>query len=164
MTEREWDLTVHEIGPRLFRYFQYKGAKDSASDLTQESFVRLVKAHSKFDPATGPLVAFALGIAKNVWLESQRKQNVHVNLEDHQELSDETDLHSELERLDQAEKLKCIVRRLPQLQQDILFFYFDEELTTRRIAEILDIPEGTIKSHLHRSKEFIKKILDKEPL
>lgn len=162
MDAHDWDRVVDEIGPRLYRYFKYKGASDQASDLTQETFIRLIGNIHKFNSSQGPLVAFTLGIAQNIWRESLRKTAATEPLENHKELKVDTDLHEDLSRLDQAAKLKAIIRRLSQTQQDILYFYFDEEITTREIAGILDIPEGTIKSHLHRAKETIRLILEKE--
>jgi RNA polymerase sigma-70 factor (ECF subfamily) len=144
MNMRDWESAVEEVGPRLFRYFKYKGAQDLASDLTQETFVRLVNASSRYDQAQGPFIAFALGVAQNIWRESLRKWQPSVALDDHMEVSAASDIHQELEVTDQAEKLRRIVQRLPQTQQDILYFYFDEEITTREIAEILSMPEGTV--------------------
>lgn len=168
MDTQAWDRVVEEIGPRLYRYFKYKGAanfsSDLASDLTQETFIRLVGIGHRFDSAQGPIVAFALGIAQNIWRENLRKNRPTSSLDEHQDLVVDADLHAELEKADQSEKLKAIVRRLPQTQQDILYFYFDEEITTREIAEVMEIPEGTVKSHLHRAKESIRKILEKELL
>lgn len=162
MDIRAWDQVIDELGPRLYRYFKYKGAQDMASDLTQETFIRLLGVHHRFDAAQGPIIAFALGIAQNVWRENLRKTQTMEPLEKHLHLTEDSDLHAQLENTDQSEKLKMIISRLPQVQQDILYFYFDEEMTTREISESLDIPEGTVKSHLHRSKETIKLILEKE--
>lgn len=162
MDDQKWSQWVEVIGPRIYRYFKYKGANDLASDLTQDTFIRLVNNCHKFQPSQGPFVAFALGFAQNIWREYRRKLKLTENFEDHEELIADTHLHQQFEALDQSEKLKIIVRRLPQVQQDILYFYFDEEMTTREIADVLEIPEGTIKSHLHRSKETIRMILEKE--
>lgn len=145
METQNWDRLVEEMGPRLFRYFKYKGANDLASDLTQETFIRLIRANHKFDLDRGPIIAFALGIAQNIWRENLRKTKADDSIDNHENLVSDISLHEELEKLDQAEKLKAIIRRLPQIQQDILYFYFDEEVTTREIAAILDMPEGTVK-------------------
>lgn len=162
--EVNWDKRVDEIGPRLYRYFKFKGVFESASDLVQETFIRLIAVDYKFDSSKGPLVAFALGIAHNVWRESLKKrvnQGTGIeSIEDHQDLHSEHNLHSDLERLDQSEKLKLIIRRLPQVQQEVLYFYFDEEITTREISEILKVPEGTVKSHLFRAKESIRSMIE----
>lgn len=165
MDKRHWERVVDEIGPRLYRYFKYKGANDLAGDLTQETFIRLMATSHKFDSSQGPIIAFALGIAQNIWRESCRKTMIMDNVDDlniASELISDTNLHEQLEKLEQSEKLKVIVGRLSRVQQDVLYFYFDEEITTREIANILNLPEGTVKSHLHRAKETIRMILEKE--
>lgn len=161
MSAIQWDDLVEKIGPRLYRYFKYKGAGLSASDLTQETFLRLIENKHRFNPKQGPIIAYALGFAQNIWRENNRKNQATENL-DEQTIIDDFNLFEKIEQLDQNEKIKLIISHLPQIQQDILFFYFDEEITTREISDILAIPEGTVKSHLHRSKELIKTILMKE--
>jgi RNA polymerase sigma-70 factor, ECF subfamily len=162
MAISDWDGVVEELGPRLYRYFKYKGVGDLSADLTQETLIRLVQKRSSFDSEQGPLVAFALGIAKNVYFESQRKTRDEVEIDEALNLADDKDLHAQLENADQSQKLKLVVARLPQVQQDVLFFFFDEDLTTNQISKILEMPEGTVKSHLHRAKDSLKVILSKE--
>lgn len=157
----DWDSVVDELGPRLYRYFKFKGAERSASDLTQETFIRLVQKRHSFDSTRGPLIAFALGIAKNVWLESLRSRETE-SLDENYDIASDHDLHAQLESLDQSEKIKAVIARLPKIQQEILYFFFDEEITTREISNVLEIPEGTVKSHLHRAKESLRITLAKE--
>jgi RNA polymerase sigma-70 factor (ECF subfamily) len=164
MDVHHWDRVVEEVGPRLYRYFQYKGAGQVSTDLTQETFVRLVHKIQDFDPKQGPLVAYALGLAQNIWWESLRKQKPTENLDEQSAAVSDFDLLEQLEKLDEAQKLRLFVKRLPPVQQDILYFYFDEDITTREIAEVLQMPEGTVKSHLHRAKDAIKEIWQKECL
>lgn len=161
MDANHWDQVIEEVGPRLYRYFKHKGANDLASDLTQETFLRLVRTSEKYDASKGPVICYALGVAQNIWREGLRKIKPFDDLENIEIIS-EYDIHEELEKLDNAKKLKRIIRNLPAIQQDILYFYFDEEITTREIAEILEIPEGTVKSHLHRSKDHIRSLFMKE--
>jgi RNA polymerase sigma-70 factor (ECF subfamily) len=161
MVENDWDQLVETLGPRLYRYFGFKGAREVASDLTQEVFLRLFVKIEKYDPSQGPLIAFSMGIAHNVWLESRRNRRDHEDINDHHLVSD-NDPYLHQEKKDQAEKLKTLMRDLSQVQQDTLYFYFDEELTTKQIGDILGIPEGTVKSHLYRAKEFLCEKIQKE--
>jgi len=80
MNEQKWEQTVDEIGPKLYRYFKYKGAADLASDLTQEVFLRLIEAENRYDRDKGALLSFAYGIANNVWRESARKHREHADV------------------------------------------------------------------------------------
>lgn len=162
MHEGEWGRVVDEVGPRLYRYFKYKGCGDEAADLTQETFIRLVRVRDKFDSSRGPVVAFALGIALNVWRENLRASRNHEEVDASNEVAIDAGLQERFERMDEAARLREIVKRLPQAQQDVLYFYFDEEMTTREIGEVLAMPEGTVKSHLSRAKETLRTLLEKK--
>lgn len=159
MESKKWDQVVEDLGPRLYRYFKFKGASDLASDMTQETFIRLFRSIHRYDDSRGPLSAFAIGIAQNVWREHIRKNQPTESLDHYEDYVAEFDLLSELERASQSEKVKKLVLGLSQIQQDVIFFYFDEEMTTLQIAEALEMPEGTIKSHLHRAKEALRNLL-----
>lgn len=157
---------IQEIGPKLYRYFQHKGAGNYTSDLVQETLIRLFDKYEKFDDTKGSLLSFSFGFAHHIWQEHLRYFYKHHEPIDElsEDLPTNIDMHQELEKVDYSEKLKVIISRFPKLHQDILYFYFDEELTTKHISQILSIPEGTVKSHLHRTKEQLKSILAKDNL
>ena len=48
---------------------------------------------------------------------------------------------------------------ISEIQQEILLLILDQDLTLSEIATILQIPLGTIKSHVHRAKISLLKIL-----
>lgn len=56
---------------------------------------------------------------------------------------------------------KCILR-LDEKSQDVLVLYYWENLTTRQIAAVLDLPEGTVKVTLMRSRHTLEKMLSSE--
>lgn len=160
MSPREWDRAVEEIGPRLYRYFRFKGAGDQASDLTQETFIRVIQKIDSFDSSKGTLLSFSIGVATYILLEHHRKTpKLDAELS---ERSDENAFTEQLETLSEAERLKILVKRLPAIQQDALYFFYDEDLTTREISKILNQPEGTIKSHLSRAKDALREMMSKE--
>jgi len=72
--EVDWDQVVEELGPRLFNYLRRRGCGASASDLTQETLIRLVEKveDGSFNPQKGSLIQFAFGISRNVYFEHQR--------------------------------------------------------------------------------------------
>ena len=158
------NIFTKEIGSKLYRYFQHKGAGTYTSDLVQDTLLRIYDKYSKFDETKGTLASFSFGFAHHIWQEHLRllKKDQQHSAEHLEELIFDVDIHKEIEKLDAAEKLKKVLGKFPRLQQDILYFYFDEELTTKQIARVLDIPEGTIKSHLHRCKVQLKAILTKD--
>ena len=61
--------------------------------------------------------------------------------------------------LDQA--LEQALAELPPSLHQIFSLHYQEELTIPQIAEIVDIPEGTVKSRLHKTMNIIRKKLKK---
>lgn len=69
-----------------------------------------------------------------------------------------------IEDTDATQDLYEFVSQLePQFKEVILLFYY-EGFKIREIAQILDIPEGTVKSRLARAKEYLKVFIQKENL
>ena len=50
-----------------------------------------------------------------------------------------------------AELAHCI-SRLPEIQKQVITLYYLEEKRVDDVARLLDLPEGTVKSHLHRAR------------
>ena len=66
-----WDKVVRDLSPGLYRFFNLKTDAVHASDLVQETLLRLYRkvAEGGFDPSLGKLNSFAYGIAFKVQLE-----------------------------------------------------------------------------------------------
>lgn len=57
---------------------------------------------------------------------------------------------------------KILLSGLPIDQARVIFLRFFKELTLEEIAEVLDMPLGTVKSHLHRGLLKLRKLLSKK--
>jgi RNA polymerase sigma-70 factor (ECF subfamily) len=51
------------------------------------------------------------------------------------------------------------LRLLPELQRQVIELAYFQELTQTEIAAALDVPLGTVKTHLHRAKQELRVIL-----
>ena len=69
---------------------------------------------------------------------------------------------AEIEQFADAQLVHYGLGKLPLLHREILSLHFLEQFTIPEITEILELPEGTVKSRLHRAKQALKKILLKE--
>lgn len=56
-------------------------------------------------------------------------------------------------------QIRAAVEQLPLIQQTVVSLYHLEEMTLYEIAEICDLPQGTIKSHLFRARKRLKQML-----
>ena len=58
--------------------------------------------------------------------------------------------------------LEWVLKQLDKDLKEIVVFYYYDELSVSEIADILEIPQGTVKSRLSRAREQIKEIIKKE--
>jgi RNA polymerase sigma-70 factor (ECF subfamily) len=161
MMAMNWNQTVAEIGPRLFRYFSASFSAEQASDLTQETLIRLVRKYEAgaFDSRKGTLVMFAYGIARLVRLEAWKAAPTELPL------NAETDAAADSESLEgarQVKRLRLAIQDLNEPQREILLLHIDEELTLQEIGTLMALPLNTVKSHVHRAKEVLREKLREE--
>jgi RNA polymerase sigma factor (sigma-70 family) len=74
---------------------------------------------------------------------------------------------SQAEHEDEWRWVGRAVARLPATQRAVVVLYYVNDLSVREIAEILSIPEGTVKSRLHYGRVSLKRELgltDEHPL
>lgn len=164
----DWNLAVERLGPRLYNYFLRRGFLRESSDMTQEVFSRLYQklVNNQFDETKGTLDAFTFGIARFVALENHQNSQIYIpNSQDFDwetiiDTSESADIESEYQRNQIIELFLREIKSLNPIQQDVLTLYMDEEMSLEDISALLKIPVGTVKSHLHRSKEKLKVLLE----
>ncbi|MGZ3745397.1 MAG: RNA polymerase sigma factor [Pseudobdellovibrionaceae bacterium] len=150
MIEYEIIQLVKRLGPQFYRFFLARTTKAEAEDLVQEVFVRLIQ--SNYSSKFGTLEAFAWGIAQNVNKESKRKAaKAHVLTDEISEMAGVNTLPNH----DDVVALQKSVALLDEPQRTILQMIL-ADLEIHQIAMQLAMPEGTVKSHIHRAKENIK--------
>ena len=71
---------------------------------------------------------------------------------------------AEVERQDARIRLRATIGRLPRKLHEVVVLTYMEELACREVAEVLNIPEGTVKSRLHRAREKLKKEIGRQGL
>lgn len=59
-------------------------------------------------------------------------------------------------RQDEQALLDDAILRLPLKPREAIVYFYLEEMTIKEIAELLAIPEGTVKSRLKKGKELLK--------
>ena len=153
----DWDIISDELGARLYAYFKRRNANDASADLTQETLIRLFNKVQvgAFDPGHGNLSQYAFGIAAFVILEHQKTIKNIEEIDDSVQHGTDV-LEHKIEKLQKQKIVRKAISELPQVQQEILALTMDNEFTLKQISEILNQPENTIKSHIHRAKENLR--------
>ncbi len=156
--EPDWDKIVIDIGPNLYRYFCGSFSEALAADLTQETLIRLVQKYQKghFDPQKGSFLSYAYGIAKFVRLEALKKDAGFDLVDDEKKIEVGVDTIV----ADEVTHLRWAISQLSSTEQDVILLLIDEDMSLEQIANSLDIPLGTIKSHIHRAKDKIRHLME----
>ena len=139
--------------------------EDDAQDIVQETFVTLIDSYDTLKDKN-KVAAWLKKIAANKCLDRLRRTKT-VNAEDdffeNVEAQPEDFLPESL--LESAEKRRIIMNIIDNaLSDDVrrtLILYYYDEMTTKEIASLLDIPQGTVLWRLNFAKKKIKKEVEK---
>lgn len=66
------------------------------------------------------------------------------------------------EQAEQRRELEALLEKLPAHYRDLVSLYYFEELSQREIADILNLPLGTVKVYIHRGIRLLRKLLDEQ--
>src|SRR5215813_7363740 len=133
-----------------------------AEDVVQEAYLRALRHFGSFDGGDGR--PWLLAIVRHTcytWLRQNRTPELQIALDEEiYELSG-TDLNAEtlLLREAEAEFLKRALEKLPPEFREIIVMRELEELSYKQIAEVADIPMGTVMSRLARARKRLERIL-----
>jgi RNA polymerase sigma-70 factor (ECF subfamily) len=126
------------------------GDGTEAEDITSETFVRSWARKSNIRTET--LKAYLFTIARNVYLEQQRKRKQQILLEDTYPdptvgADKTTEYKSELRRV------QCVLRTLPEIDRTAFVMRVQHELPYAEIARVLELSLTSVKVKVHRVRK-----------
>ena len=147
----------------IYRFFRSKLDDAAAEDLAQATFMACVDGKDRFRNSSS-FRTYAYAIARNQLYMHLRKRGRQDKVMDFESVS-AADLQAGARTLIAAQQeqqlLMQALRRIPIEFQIVVELYYWEGLKTPELAEILDIPEGTVRSRLTRAREHLAKHLEK---
>ena len=162
-----WNLAQHHTRFLYHVAFKYAGNRYDAEDLVQET---LYTAYNKFHQLrdSRKFKSWMFTILRNHFLKWQRKkaplqtdefENEIDYLSQLESVSLQQDVASVYERKAEAETVQSILNKLPERYKSVLILYYMQDSSYQQIAEVLEIPIGTVMSRLSRAKQMMKKAL-----
>lgn len=140
----------------VFRVAARIVGSEDAADVSQDAFLRAFHRLDRFK-GTAPFGSWLLRITQNAALDSLARSQRHpVAPLTEDDASPDGDPHrqpvSELERLERQHRLELKLGMLRPDYRSLLVLRDLEELPYDKIAQVLDMPLGSVKGRLHRAR------------
>ena len=129
-----------------------------AEDVTQEVFLQIWRNPASFVQGRGSLAAWLVVVARNRSIDLLRRRKPSDPVED-VVLVSSVDVASEAERNIATEKIRNVLKKLPQEQQTSVELAFFEGLSHSEIAQRTGDPLGTVKTRIRSALASIRKAL-----
>lgn len=163
----------------LFGYLRrYLGDSSLAEDVFQNTFLQLYLKIGQYEPGR-PVRPWLYTIATHQAIDALRRNARHqvLSLEQKREDGSNGELGNLLETLEsrgpspmdnitaqeRKEKVRASVNRLPDFLRDVVILAYYQGLKYREIADVLEIPVGTVKSRLHAALNRLQEAWSESP-
>jgi RNA polymerase sigma-70 factor (ECF subfamily) len=142
--------------PRLVNYFLSRGADpEAAEDCAQETLIRVFRYRHAYRP-TAPYTGFLFTLARHAWTDWRRRASRWRRRDEPiDDAPAKDDVGPRALRLDLAQA----VASLPHHLRDVVDLAAIRGLAYERVASLLGIPEGTVKSRMHHAVRRLRELL-----
>ncbi|MDA7977567.1 MAG: sigma-70 family RNA polymerase sigma factor [Pirellulales bacterium] len=140
-------------------------SESEGEDAVQEIFIELWKNASRFDPQRGSEVTFIATIARRRLIDRRRRQArrpapdpLPVEF-----VGEESSPDWRLETSEEAGVAQEAFNQLRPEQQEVLKLSIYDGWSHQQIADRLEMPLGTVKTHVRRGLARVRELLDRSP-
>ena len=141
------------------------GDRGAAEDVTQEAFVSVWRSGGRYEATRGSVRSWVLAIVRNRGIDALRRASSRSSLDydddgalESQPAEGRTD--GEVLRNERAQVVRGALAELPHDQTQVLGLAYFGGFTHREIAELLDVPLGTIKGRMRLGLEKMRVSMD----
>jgi RNA polymerase sigma-70 factor (ECF subfamily) len=159
LRERRYDRALE----RLLADYQHKVYRmvlvmlrdtGRAEEVTQDIFVKLWRALPIYD-GRAAVGTWLYTIARNTCLSALRAESYRRT----SALTEATEPSASSSTPLELSVEQCL-SRLPEVQRQVIMLFYLQERSVSDVAAMLDLPEGTVKSHLHRARRALGDMME----
>jgi RNA polymerase sigma-70 factor, ECF subfamily len=174
-----WEGIVRLFNKRIYNLcYRFTNSPDDAEDLTQEVFIRVYRTMGSYNVEKGAFSTWLTTLTRNMLVDHFRRNKqarmtdsmdagmVSGSDEDFPPLSDKIPDRgpSPDERLASQETQKMVRAALARISPDLreaVILRDLQDMDYKEIAEVLKVPEGTVKSRINRGRMELARLLSR---
>ena len=172
-----WEEIVQTYNRRIYNIcYRFAGSSSDAEDLTQEVFIKMYRTLSSYDSSKGAFVTWITTITRNLLVDHFRKSKqdrvtdsidtTASEHEDSQPLSERIvdksappDAHVRSREV--GDTVHAALGKLSPELREALILRDLQDMDYREIAQVLKVPEGTVKSRINRGRAELARLLQR---
>ncbi len=172
-----WEEIVRLYNRRIYNIcYRFTGSADDAEDLTQEVFIKVYRTVGTWDGSKGAFLTWVTTLTRNLLVDHFRRSKLErmsdsldtsaAEEEEVQPLSeqladgglgpDERLLGRERQQMVQA----ALQKLSPELRETVILRDL-QDMDYKEIAQVLKVPEGTVKSRINRGRAELARLLSR---
>ena len=147
--------------------YRMVGNRVIAEDIAQEAFLSIWRSRMRYQRERGSVRTWVLGIVHHRAIDALRRNLVHERrrasaegIEEYHEAPDRTDV--EVARREEARTVRAAIEELPDQQGRVIELAYFGGFTHTQIAEMLEMPIGTVKGRMRLGLEKLRRSLSQE--
>jgi RNA polymerase sigma-70 factor (ECF subfamily) len=152
--------------------FRMLGSRQEAEDVVQEAFLRVYRNLDRYDEGM-KFSTWIYRIATNLCIDRLRKRKATYSLDaestEHEGLdgyavipSDDRTPESEMLLSETQRIVRQAIDTLPAKYKSVMVLRYLHDLSLQEIGEVLDMPVTTVKTRVHRGREYLRKKLERK--
>lgn len=170
MNRVQLEQCIHAYGKDIYTFCsQITGNRQEAEDLYQDTFLKAMELEEKIDYDRNPR-SYLVSVALRIWKNRRRKfawrqriagtstlieERAKGGAERQECSAEEIVLKRELD-----EQVKKAVKELSEKYRIPVYLYYTLQLSVEEISNVMKIPQGTVKSRLHKARMLLKQELE----
>lgn len=170
MNRIQLEQCIHEYGTDVYRFCrQITGSLQEAEDLYQDTFLKAVELEEQINFQHNPR-SYLISVALRIWKNKKRKFAWRQRIAGTCEFTEEQakavipdqagSAEDEALRQELQEQVRNAVKKLSEKYRILVYLYYTLQLSVEEIANTMELPQGTVKSRLHKARALLKKELE----
>jgi RNA polymerase sigma-70 factor, ECF subfamily len=129
------------------------GRRTIAEDIVQDAFLSLWRSGARYDSSRGSVRSWVLGVVHNRAIDFFRRDTIRTGKDVSDEetvrrLASEESTESEVERREDASRVRAALQDLPVEQRQVIELGYFGGFSHSEISEMLGLPAGTVKGRM----------------